>query len=180
MNLVLAFDQLLKQYGDVNPMLRLAIVGDGPMRGDIEKKIVELKIQDRVWLSGSRDDIPHLLRSMDIFVLPSKGEGISNTILEAMATGLPVVATNVGGNPELVSDGDCGQLVLSADPMAMARALTRYIKTPLLIEEQGRAARRRVENLFSMRKMVEKYLSVYENSLRSNDRLYNKLRGVQD
>ena len=98
---------------------------------------------------------------MDLFVLPSKAEGISNTILEAMATGLPVVATAVGGNPELVVDGETGSLVPSQDPKAMADAIECYINDPAMLKRHGSAGRKRVEASFSMEAMMNNYLAVY-------------------
>jgi sugar transferase (PEP-CTERM/EpsH1 system associated) len=176
--LIRAFHRLITQYGGSKQTLRLAIIGDGPMRDNIEKILVKLKLEDKVWLAGSRDDIPQLLSALDIFVLPSKGEGISNTVLEAMASGLPVIATNVGGNPELVDDGNCGQLVPSTDSMALAQAISKYVEFPELVKQHGLAARQRVENLFSLSRMVEGYLALYDNVLRNNDPVYIKMLGV--
>src|SRR6185295_6889874 len=85
--------------------VRLVMVGDGPLREDVKRFLAQEEAANLTWLPGRRDDIDAVLRGLDLFVLPSKNEGISNTILEAMATGLPVVATNVGGNPELVNAG---------------------------------------------------------------------------
>ena len=91
--------------------IRLALIGDGPLRGAVETAVRESAEPDAVWLAGSRDDVAALLRAMDIFVLGSQREGISNTVLEAMASGLPVVATATGGNFELVERGVTGELV---------------------------------------------------------------------
>ena len=87
-------------------------------------------VEDLAWIAGERDDVPELMRAMDLFVLPSLREGISNTILEAMATGLPVVATRVGGNPELVDAGNTGELVPRGDPVSMAGAIDGYFRKP--------------------------------------------------
>jgi len=81
------------------PHVRLMVVGDGPMRASLESQAVSLGVNGHVAFTGGRSDIPELMRSFDLFVLPSINEGVSNTILEAMATGLPVVAARVGGNP---------------------------------------------------------------------------------
>ena len=96
------------------------------------------------------------LRGFDLFVLPSKAEGISNTILEAMATGLPVVATRVGGNPELVVEGKTGTLVPSSDPAALAGAIARYAGSPV-VAAHGAAGRARACAEFSLARMVSRY-----------------------
>jgi glycosyltransferase involved in cell wall biosynthesis len=103
------------------------------------------------------------MRNMDLFVLPSIAEGISNTILEAMACGLPVVATNVGGNAELVADGLSGRIVPHSDPEAMAQALHAYVTNQDRAREHGRAGRQRVLRDFSMDRMVSAYTGVYDD-----------------
>ena len=103
---------------------------------------------------------------MDIFTLPSINEGISNTILEAMATGLPVVATKVGGNPEIIDDGKTGQLVPSDDAAALAAALSAYINSPELRASHGNQGRICVKKLFSVEKMVNEYEAVYRRVAR--------------
>jgi len=108
------------------------------------------------------------MRAMDLFVLPSLGEGISNTILEAMASGLPVIATAVGGNPELVSPGKTGALIPSADPEKMAQALLGYVSNPARMAKEGHAARAEVEARFSMEAMVSAYLGVYDQVLKTS------------
>jgi glycosyltransferase involved in cell wall biosynthesis len=102
------------------------------------------------------------MRTLDVFVLPSLREGLSNTILEAMASGLPVVATRVGGNPELVEEGRTGQLVPPADFVVMAEAICIYGRDRGLAVSHGRAGRQHVENQFSMAAMVNSYLAVYD------------------
>jgi glycosyltransferase involved in cell wall biosynthesis len=127
-------------------------------------------------LLGSRDDVPSILRSFDLFALSSRVEGISNTILEAMATGLPVVAPRVGGNEELVEDGVEGSLVPSRDPDALAEALSRYVVDEKLRVERGRAARLRAEREFGLDGMIARYVAVYDGlcsqaDLRRKERL---------
>lgn len=117
------------------------------------------------WLPGARDDVARVMRGLDLFVLPSLAEGVSNTILEAMASGLPVVATAVGGNPELVADGRTGRLVPPGDPQALATAILDYHANPAECRRQGREARATVERDFSMMAMVNGYMSVYERLL---------------
>ena len=148
------------------PDARLVIVGDGPLRGTLRTLATSLGIADAVTFTGARDDTPDLLRAMDVFVLPSVNEGISNTILEAMATGLPVVARRVGGNPELVLDGATGVLYDDrADPQGLEAALARYLTNPGLRQAHGRAARERAVQCFSLDAMVKRYLALYDELL---------------
>ncbi len=118
-------------------LVRLVLVGDGPERLRCQSALRDRGIDDLAWLPGRSDDIPGIMRALDAFVLPSLNEGISNTILEAMATSLPIVATAVGGNPELIEHGVHGLLVPSGDVEAMAQAMTRCSST-------NRAMRRRL------------------------------------
>lgn len=164
-NLVLAFAQLLERMPHKAGALRLMIAGEGPLRDEIQAEILRLGLEDKVWLAGERTDIPQVMRATDIFVLPSLAEGISNTILEAMASGLPVVATNVGGNSELVDSGQTGQLVAAADPTALSTAIGRYVEHPELMREHGAAARNRVETEFSVEHMVQHYEMLYREQL---------------
>ncbi|MGB5104086.1 MAG: TIGR03088 family PEP-CTERM/XrtA system glycosyltransferase, partial [Steroidobacteraceae bacterium] len=149
-SLLEAFATLGSERGD----LRLTIVGDGPLRGTLESRAASLGIAEWVTFTGARNDTPDLLRSFDVFVLPSINEGISNTILEAMATGLPVVAGRVGGNPELVEDGVTGRLYDPVVPDALEHALLPYLADPSLRRAHGTAARARVVQNFSLDAMV--------------------------
>lgn len=125
------------------------------------KKLVELtekkNVIDKIIVAGSRDDIPLILSLVDISVIPSLSEGFSNSILEAMAAAKPVVATDVGGNPEAVIDGKTGHLVPPADPKAMADALLKLLLYPELRCEMGLKGRQRVETEFSLNGMVNRY-----------------------
>lgn len=165
LTLVRAFLQVLKTVPDARKYLRLVLVGDGPLRAAAEKMLAEDDALQLAWLAGARHDIPELLRGLDVFVLPSLAEGISNTILEAMATGLPVVATRVGGNPELVADGVTGTLVPASDPMAMAAAIADYFLDAGKRQRHGKAAREMVERKYSMDAMVAAYMGVYDRVL---------------
>ncbi len=165
LTLVRAFLHLLKTVPGAREKLRLALVGDGPLRVQAAAMLAAEDASALAWLAGSRDDVPRLLRGLDVFVLPSLAEGISNTILEAMACGLPVVATRVGGNPELVIEGETGMLVPAADPVALAGALDNYLRDPSLARRHGRAGRERVEREFSLHAMVQRYLAVYDDIL---------------
>jgi glycosyltransferase involved in cell wall biosynthesis len=108
-----------------------------------------------------------MLQGLDCFVLPSLAEGVSNTILEAMACGLPVVATRVGANAELVEHNLTGRMVPAGDSAALAREIGAYFATPGLARQHGQAARRRVERRFSLERMVENYDRVYAGLLRT-------------
>jgi len=145
--------------------LRLVIVGDGTLRQPAIRLLEDAGLAHLAWLPGERQDVPELLRAMDIFVLPSLAEGISNTILEAMASGLPIVATDVGGNCELVDHGRTGFLVPRADPAAMAAAIRRYVEDSALRREHGAQGRRRCEKTFSIDTMVRRYGEFYDEVL---------------
>jgi glycosyltransferase involved in cell wall biosynthesis len=117
------------------------------------------------WLPGERDDIADIMQGLDVFVLPSKNEGISNTILEALASGLPVIATAVGGNVELVEAGVNGMLVQPGDVAEMAQALLGYLDAPARIAEHGENARQQAVQRFSIPVMAEAYATVYDQTL---------------
>jgi len=160
--LVRAFISLLEKNNDLRSKLCLVMIGDGPLRSEVQQTAEAAGIADRVWLPGERDDVAELLAGFDIFVIPSLNEGISNTILEAMATGLPVVATAVGGNPELVTPGATGVLVEAGDPEALVAGIQGYLDRPELRIEHGAESRRMIENNFSLRSMIDQYLAVYD------------------
>lgn len=165
LNLVEAFIILLRRSPELRNRLRLVIVGDGALRQDVAARLHSAQIEESVSLAGSQDNIHEVLQSFDIFAQPSRAEGISNTILEAMASGLPIVATDVGGTAELVVEGDTGLLVPPADPEALCDALEKYVKHEAQRAIHGRAGRKRVEKLFSINSMVEKYTGLYEKGL---------------
>ena len=160
--LVRAFVRLLSLEPTLHERVRLILVGDGPLREECCQILNEARARNLAWLPGERDDIPEILRSLDLFVLPSLTEGISCTILEAMASGVAVAATQVGGNAELVKDEETGVLMPSEDTEALARALFSYVTNPERARTHGRAGRKCVERRFSMDVMVEKYLAVYD------------------
>jgi sugar transferase (PEP-CTERM/EpsH1 system associated) len=157
-----AFVELLKAAPSAREVARLAIVGDGPLRADCESILREGNAFELAWLPGVRTDVARCLQAFDVFVLPSIAEGISNTILEAMASGLPVIATSVGGNPELVVDGQTGTLVPASDPVAMAAAMRRYLDDRGLISRHGEEGRRVATARFALDAMVAAYVSVYD------------------
>jgi sugar transferase (PEP-CTERM/EpsH1 system associated) len=146
--------------------MRLVIVGDGAERARVERILREAGCADRAWLPGARDDVASVLNGFDCFVLPSLAEGISNTILEAMATGLPVIASDVGGNPELVVHGVTGQLVPAGDVEALAEAMLALWRNRGAAGTLGRAARQAVERRFSLERMAADYARLYDGLLR--------------
>jgi sugar transferase (PEP-CTERM/EpsH1 system associated) len=145
--------------------LRLVMVGAGPLADEVDRTLRESGVRALAWLPGERSDIPAILRALDCFALPSLAEGISNTILEAMACALPVVATRVGGNPELVEEGSTGRLVRAADPEGMAGALLDYFENPDAARRHGTAGRDLVEQRFSLNCMVGDYVRLYSRLL---------------
>jgi sugar transferase (PEP-CTERM/EpsH1 system associated) len=160
-NLLRAFARALALRPAQAPRLRLVIAGDGPERARVEALVREAGLQDSVWLTGERADVPEVLRGLDVFVLSSRGEGVSNTILEAMACGLPVVATRVGANADLVVDGTTGRIVPPSDSAALGDAIVDYAGDPTLAKDHGRAGRQRAEQQFSLDRMVDRYHRLY-------------------
>lgn len=160
-----AFARLAGAPGAPQGRLRLAIVGDGPEAGRLRERTQALGIAPLVWMPGMRPDAPALLRSFDIFVLPSQNEGISNTILEAMASGRPVVAGRVGGNAELIEPGVGGSLYDPHDPAALGAAIGRYLDDGALRVAHGAAARERCLRAFAMDSMVQAYTGLYDGLL---------------
>jgi glycosyltransferase involved in cell wall biosynthesis len=147
------------------PLPRLVIVGDGPCRSELEACARELDISGQVDFLGMRSDISTQLSTFDLFTLSSTTEGISMTVLEAMACGLPIVATNVGGNREIIQPPQCGLVVPVANPRALADACLDLLRDPSRRETMGRAARARCVEHFSLRRMVEQYTALYEQLL---------------
>jgi sugar transferase (PEP-CTERM/EpsH1 system associated) len=165
LHLVEAFVELARTAPALRPNLRLAVVGDGSLRPSVLERLDSAGLLAQAWVPGARDDVPQVLRALDVFVLPSLNEGISNTILEAMASGLPVVATRVGGNPELVEAGRTGFLPIASSVAGLAEALGHYAQSAELRVLHGRAGRVRVESHFSLAAMTGAYLRAYEEIL---------------
>jgi sugar transferase (PEP-CTERM/EpsH1 system associated) len=161
-NLVRAFVRALAIEPALRARLRLVMVGDGALYGEVNAMLARAGVQDLAWLPGERDDVADVLRGLDAFVLPSLAEGVSNTILEAMACGLPVIATDVGGNGELVVEGRTGTLVPAADAEALARAIVAQARDPVAARAQGKAGRERVLSTFSLDAMVDGYRRLYD------------------
>jgi sugar transferase (PEP-CTERM/EpsH1 system associated) len=160
-----AFVRLLRMVPDGDRRLRLVMVGDGPLKKQVLTVIEEAGASGLAWLPGERDDVPRIMRGLDLFVMPSISEGISNTVLEAMASGLPMVGTRVGGNPELIEEGVTGTLVPRNDAESMARAMRVYTESAELCRRHGSEARRAVERRFGIDAMVNAYMAVYDQLL---------------
>ena len=139
------------------------IVGDGPERGAIERLIAELGLGDSVKLTGFTDDVPRRLAAFDLFLQPSTEEGLSLTILEAAAAGVPVVASAVGGTGEIIENGKTGTLVAAGDTEALAAALSGFIENPAPFREMARDAREVVERRFSLAGMAAAYEALYRS-----------------
>ena len=165
-----AFVGALARQPALRDRLRLVMVGDGPLRAQSLAVLNAAGVADLAWLPGERADVPDVMRGLDCFVLPSKAEGISNTILEAMACALPVVATQVGGNAELVDAGRTGTVVPSGDVDAMADALVQLATDRARAQAWGLAGRARVEQHFSLHSMVAAYQRVYDDVLTRSTR----------
>jgi glycosyltransferase involved in cell wall biosynthesis len=137
------------------------IVGDGPDRAAVESEVRRLDVESVVQLAGERNDVPELLAASHVFVLSSLSEGLPLSILEAMAAGLPVVATNVGGVSELVLDGETGFLVPPGDPRSLAGAIERLLDDSALRARLGAAGRIRVEERFDLASTRQAHLDLY-------------------
>jgi len=143
------------------PQLRLVIVGSGPCLSSLELLVKQFDLAGKILLTGEKDDVVPLMQAFDVFALPSLFEGISNTVLEAMACGLPVIATRVGGNIELVEEGVTGLLIPQQDQGALRNSLRSYLEQPSLARVHGTGGRQRVEQKFSLNRMVSAYDEMY-------------------
>lgn len=162
-SLLRAFIELRSRGGYDN--VSLSLIGDGSQRLKIEEECRNSGLEKSVWMPGSRDDIPQLMQKLDLFVLPSLAEGISNTILEAMASGLPIIATDVGGNGELVKDN--GIIVPPANDKALADAIATLVDNADLRSKMTARSRELVEKHYSINSMVENYHALYSGFLKS-------------
>ncbi|MFX0197459.1 MAG: glycosyltransferase [Candidatus Hodarchaeota archaeon] len=149
--------RVLKRY----PQTKFTIVGDGPLRKELELQIGKMDLNGSVVLAGERHDIVGLLRASDLFVLPSLSEGVPVSVLEAMSAGLPVVATEVGGNPDIIVNYETGILVPSGDADALADAICMLLGDPARFEAMGRRARERAKRLYSVETVVRQTENLY-------------------
>ena len=163
--LVQAFISFVRSNAELSRKVRLVIVGEGILMLSLQRLVRDADIEHLVWFAGERHDIADIMQTLDLFVLPSINEGISNTLLEAMASALPVIATKVGGSPELVVEGQTGYLVPKQDPLAMSVAFKRYLLEPELLKRHGLAGRARVVSMFSLNRMMADYMAIYDKLL---------------
>lgn len=159
------FRTLVAALAGVRLEFRALVVGDGPERDSAADAIRAAALDERVELIGTRDDVDRILGEADIFVLASRSEGMPMSVLEAMAAGVPVVATAVGGVPELVVEGETGLLVPPGDGSALAQAIERLLDDADLRRRLGEAGRRRVETTFSLRNWQSAHLELYTELL---------------
>ncbi|EER61906.1 sugar transferase, PEP-CTERM/EpsH1 system associated [Acidovorax delafieldii 2AN] len=152
-----AFVSLLRSHPEAMDRMRLVVVGEGPLRAEIEDILSRAGVRQLAWLAGSRDDVAEILRSLRCFVLPSQAEGTSCTLQEAMASGLPVVATAVGGTSDLVEPNVTGKLVPPDDEAAMADAIWSLFGSAEKAAIFGRMARDRAVKRFRLDDMVARY-----------------------
>lgn len=161
LTLVKAYIDFAQRVPQLQQQTALILVGEGSLKDPAWTLLQQQGLDRYAWLPGARQDVAEILRSLDLFVLPSLGEGISNTILEAMASGVPVLATDVGGNRELVVTGETGTIIPANQAGLMSQSIEHYIRQPELLREQGKNARTRTVTHFSLHKMVENYLQFY-------------------
>jgi glycosyltransferase involved in cell wall biosynthesis len=159
--LLRAFARVLRSV----PRAKLVLAGDGPLRESLETQARGLGIDSSCRFLGVRRDIPALLPSWDVFCLSSLSEGTSVTLLEAMACGLPVVATRVGGNPEIVEEGKTGLLAPRGDDAKLAEAIVRVLTDPTRARAMGEAGRARARSAFTLERMAEDYRALYRGLL---------------
>jgi N-acetyl-alpha-D-glucosaminyl L-malate synthase BshA len=143
----------------------LRLVGDGPDRQNVVDLVMSLGLGDRVEFLGERIDLPHVLRESDLFLLPSESESFGLAALEALSCGVPVVASNVGGIPEVVTDGEVGLLGSAGDIATMAAHVVRLMGDVTLRQRFSKAARLRAQIHFPLKPMVARYLEVYRRVL---------------
>lgn len=159
---------LIRAAAEVLPRfdrLRFVLVGDGPLRPRLQRLTRQLGLDSRFRFLGFRNDADALMKTSDIFCLPSLSEGLSSSILAAMAQALPVVATAVGGTPELVTEGQTGLLVRPADPDSLAKALRRLAESPAERRQMGQAGRQRIVRDFTLDRKLDNFERLYRELL---------------
>ena len=152
-------------------MCTFLVVGDGGSKKELEEHACRLGLGQRIVFTGFRSDVPDLLSEAAISVLPSLSEGTSNTLLESMAAGIPVIATRVGGNPEVIEDGVSGLLVPPRDSAALAAATGRLLEDEDLALRLGQAGMRRVSELFSIEGSVHQTEHLYQRLVEAKGRV---------
>lgn len=161
--LITAAAEVVREF----PNTRFVLVGDGSQRPDFEQKVAQLGLQRNFLFLGRRDDVPKVLSACDIAVLPSKAEGLPNAVLEYLATGLPAIATRVGGSAEIIQDGKNGLLTPTEDSSALAGAILRLLRDPSLSARLGQNGRDYVLQEFSFARLIEKTDQLYTELLQT-------------
>ena len=159
--LIAAAPRILERHPDAE----FLIAGDGKHRQPLVEQARALGVLDRVRFLGHRDDVAAVHAMSDVFVLPSRSEAFPNAVMEAMASGLPVVASDVGGIPELVRDGRTGRLVPPGDSGALAAAMLDLFDNPQRLAAFGREGRRQIERTYSFERMVSQFEELYATEL---------------
>lgn len=167
--LIDAFALICQRHPELIQQCKLVIIGDGPCRTELEHLAQSYQLDSKIIFAGNRSDVAQLMQNLDIFVLPSLAEGISNTILEAMASGLPVIATSVGGNSELLPPNlHASNLIPSNDAPALAFALIRYLQSSEARLTDGALLKKHCQQHFSIARMVERYRTLYDTTRKHN------------
>lgn len=165
--LIRAMKQVVRKFPDA----RLLIIGDGPEKANLQKLVSQLQLSRQVEFIGFVNDVSSYLEQLNVFVLPSQAEGLPFSIIEAMAKGIPVVATRTGGVPELVLDGQTGLILDEATPDAIAGAITKLLEDKKLAQKMGAAARRRSRELFSVHPMVTQMETIIKEAVTRSAKL---------
>jgi glycosyltransferase involved in cell wall biosynthesis len=160
--LIEAIPRILRDF----PQAQFLFVGEGELHDELTRQVEGAELSDYVRLLGVRQDVPRLLAISDLFVLPSLWEGMPNSVLEAMAAGVPVIATNVDGTPEIINNGDVGILVAPANPSALKQAICLLLKDKTLRVSMTKAAKERVESKFSRDANTTAFINLYQNLLK--------------
>jgi len=156
--LIQAMPSIMKEF----PQVKLLIVGQGKMESELKHLVEKLNLQKHVLFYPVVNETKRILILLDVFIMPSRQEGLGLSVMEAMACGIPVVASNVGGLPALVQDGKTGLLVQPDHPEALARAILQFLRNPSLASSIAKEAKQLIERLYSAEDMVKKTLAVYE------------------
>lgn len=170
--LIEAASTLVQKY----PEFHLLLVGDGELRDEMEGLTGDLYLKEKIHFLGSRSDVPYILAASDLFILPSLWEGLPMALIEAMASGLPVVATRVSGTSEVMVDGRSGILVDPGDSDGIASAIEKILSDPEKTREMGYFSRKRVEDLFSARRQAAEYIELFNRNLIVNSPI-TEIRG---
>jgi glycosyltransferase involved in cell wall biosynthesis len=157
--LLQAMELLMSSY----PQLHLLFVGDGPLKEELKSQVVNSELKERVHCAGRRDDVANLMKACDVFVLPSRWEGMPNVVLEAMAAGLPIVATEVEGTAELLAENQTGLLVPPHSPTALAEAVETLLRDSKQAQSMKQSAQQLVSKRFTWNRVIERYEELYRS-----------------